>query len=51
MDDYVPFGTRLYALMFLLLLVSRGMDLLSTRVASAAASTPGIARTRWSAVS
>src|SRR5436305_1218625 len=34
MDDYVPFGTRLYALMFLLLLVSRGMDLLSTRVAT-----------------
>ena len=30
MDEYVPFGTRLYALMFLLLLVSRGMDMLST---------------------
>jgi hypothetical protein len=34
MEDYVPFGTRLYALMFLLLLISRGMDLLSTRVAT-----------------
>ncbi len=34
MDDYVPFGSRLYALMFLLLLVSRGMDFLSTWVAT-----------------
>ena len=34
MDEYVPFGTRLYALMFLLLLVSRGMDFLSTWVAT-----------------
>src|SRR2546421_5621428 len=34
MDDYVPFGTRLYALMFLLLLVSRGIDFLSTWVAT-----------------
>jgi hypothetical protein len=34
MDDYVPIGTRLYALMFLLLLVSRGMDFLSTWVAT-----------------
>ena len=34
MEDYVPFGTRLYALMFLLLLVSRGMDFLSTWIAT-----------------
>ncbi len=34
MDDYVPIGTRMYALMFLLLLVSRGMDILSTWVAT-----------------
>src|SRR5437764_4599452 len=34
MDDYFPFGTRLYALTFLLLLVSRGMDFLSTWVAT-----------------
>jgi len=34
MDEYVPFGTRLYALMFLLLLMSRGMDFLSTWVAT-----------------
>jgi cobalamin synthase len=34
MDDYVPFGSRTYALMFLLLLVSRGMDFLSTWVAT-----------------
>jgi len=34
MDDFVPFGSRVYGLIFLMLLVSRGMDLLSTRVAT-----------------
>jgi len=34
MDDFVPFGTRSYALLFLLLLVSRAMDFLSTWVAT-----------------
>lgn len=34
MEDYVPFGTRLYALMFLLLLLARSMDFLSTWVAT-----------------
>src|SRR5438445_8399877 len=34
MDDFVPFASRNYALMFLLLLVARGMDFLSTWVAT-----------------
>ncbi len=34
MDDFIPFGSRSYALMFLLLFVSRGMDFLSTWVAT-----------------
>ena len=34
MDDFVPFASRSYALMFLLLLVARGMDFLSTWVAT-----------------
>ncbi len=34
MDEFAPFGTRIYALVFLLLLVSRGMDFLSTWVAT-----------------
>ena len=34
MEEYVPFGSRSYALMFLLLLVARGMDFLSTWVAT-----------------
>jgi hypothetical protein len=34
MDDLVPFGSRIYGLLFLLLLVSRGMDFLSTWVAT-----------------
>ena len=34
MDDLVPFGTRTYALCFLLLCLSRGMDFLSTWVAT-----------------
>jgi hypothetical protein len=34
MDDLVRFGTRTYMLCFLLLLVSRGMDFLSTWVAT-----------------
>ncbi|HWV98079.1 MAG TPA: hypothetical protein VNZ64_00170 [Candidatus Acidoferrum sp.] len=34
MDDFVPFGTRTYGLVFLLLLLSRGMDFLSTWVAT-----------------
>ena len=34
MEDFVPFGTRTYGLMFLLLLLSRGMDFLSTWVAT-----------------
>ena len=34
MDDAVPFGSRTYGLLVLLLLVSRGMDFLSTWVAT-----------------
>jgi hypothetical protein len=34
MEDLVPFGSRTYGLLFLLLLVSRGMDFLSTWVAT-----------------
>ena len=34
MEDFVPFGGRSYALMFLLMLFSRGMDFLSTWVAT-----------------
>jgi hypothetical protein len=34
MEGLVPFGSRIYALTFLLLLVSRGMDFLSTWVAT-----------------
>ncbi len=34
MEEYVPFGSRSYGLMFLLLFVSRGMDFLSTWVAT-----------------
>jgi len=34
MEEYVQFGSRNYALIFLLLIVSRGMDFLSTWVAT-----------------
>lgn len=34
MEDFVPFGSRIYALVFLLLVVARGMDFLSTWVAT-----------------
>jgi len=34
MDDFVPFGSRIYTLIFLLLLLARGMDFLSTWVAT-----------------
>ncbi len=34
MDEMIPFGSRAYALIFLLLLVARGMDFLSTWVAT-----------------
>ena len=34
MDDLVPFGSRTYGLLFLLLLVARGMDFLSTWIAT-----------------
>ena len=34
MDEFVSFGSRSYALVFLLLLVARGMDFLSTWVAT-----------------
>ncbi len=34
MDDIVPFGSRIYAQVFLLLVVARGMDFLSTWVAT-----------------
>ena len=34
MEDFVPFGTRTYGLVFLLLVLSRGMDFLSTWVAT-----------------
>src|SRR5437667_2870934 len=33
-DDFVPFASRSYGLVFLLLLVARGMDFLSTWVAT-----------------
>ncbi len=34
MDDFVPFGSRTYALVFLLLLIARSMDFLSTWIAT-----------------
>src|SRR3974390_1125132 len=34
MEEIVPFGSRVYGLMFLLLFVSRGMDFLSTWIAT-----------------
>jgi len=34
MEEFVPFGSRSYVLLFLLLFVSRGMDFLSTWVAT-----------------
>ena len=34
MDDFVPFASRTYGLIFLLMLVSRGMDFLSTWIAT-----------------
>ncbi len=34
MEDFVPFASRTYALLFLLLFVARGMDFLSTWVAT-----------------
>ncbi len=34
MDDIVPFGTRTYGVLFVLLIVARGMDFLSTWVAT-----------------
>lgn len=34
MEDFVPFGTRTYGLVLVLLLVARGMDFLSTWVAT-----------------
>jgi hypothetical protein len=34
MEEFVPFATRIYGLMFLLLIVARGMDFLSTWVAT-----------------
>ncbi len=34
MEDLVPFGSRIYGLLFLMLLVARGMDFLSTWVAT-----------------
>src|SRR5215510_10933744 len=34
MDDFVPFASRTYGLIFLLLLIARGMDFLSTWVAT-----------------
>ena len=34
MEDFVSFGSRVYALVFLLLVVARGMDFLSTWVAT-----------------
>ncbi len=33
-EDFVPFASRIYGLMFLLLIVARGMDFLSTWVAT-----------------
>src|SRR5947208_1919841 len=34
MEDFVPFGSRIYELVFLLLIVARGLDILSTWVAT-----------------
>src|SRR5260370_575389 len=34
MDDFVPFGSRIYGQLLLLLFVARGMDFLSTWVAT-----------------
>ena len=34
MDDVVPFASRLYGELFVLLLISRGMDVISTWVAT-----------------
>src|SRR5881394_4231727 len=34
MDDFVPFASRTYGLVFLLLVISRGMDMLSTWIAT-----------------
>src|SRR6266404_5314908 len=34
MDDFVPFASRTYGLVFLLLMISRGMDILSTWIAT-----------------
>ena len=34
MEEFVPFASRIYGLMFLLLIVARGMDFLSTWVAT-----------------
>jgi hypothetical protein len=34
MEEFVPFASRSYVLLFLLLFVSRGMDFLSTWVAT-----------------
>lgn len=34
MEDFVPFGSRVYALVFLMLIVARGLDILSTWVAT-----------------
>src|SRR6266481_8762873 len=34
MSDFIPFGSRTYAEIFLLLLIARGMDILSTWVAT-----------------
>ena len=33
-EEFVPFGSRIYGLVFLLLLIARGMDVLSTWVAT-----------------
>jgi hypothetical protein len=33
-DEFIQFGTRTYGILFVLLVVSRGMDFLSTRVAT-----------------
>jgi hypothetical protein len=33
-DEFIQFGTRTYGILFVLLLVSRGMDFLSTRIAT-----------------
>ena len=34
MDDFVPFASRTYGLVFLVLVISRGMDILSTWIAT-----------------